>query len=865
MMNAKKIRNDFIKFFQDKDHRFIRSSSVVPFDDQTLLFTNAGMNQFKPIFLGANKADYQRAVNTQKCIRVSGKHNDLEEVGIDVFHHTFFEMLGNWSFGDYYKKDAIKWSWELFTALWGLDKARLWVTVYKDDDEAYNLWLEQTDIKKDRVLRFGDKENFWEMGDTGPCGPCSEIHYYVGEEVEDQDPNGVNNTDEYWELWNLVFIQYDRQGDGTLIDLPEKHIDTGAGLERIVTVLQDKRSNYETDLFQPIIKGIEAITGSKYNKDKVPHHVIADHIRMLSFAIADGAMPSNEGRGYVLRRILRRAARFGRILGKKDPFLYKLVDHVIEVMGESFPELVDKKIHIEKVIESEESSFNSTLERGLIHFEKYISKHNGDIIPGEEAFKLYDTYGFPLDLTQLMAREKGLDVDEIGFHKNMKKQRERAKASGNFKQVPANLSWVVISDREDSTFLGYEQIESQSYICKYAKTDDYNILVLDQTPFYAESGGQIGDTGIIKVGDDNMFVLDCQKNGQEIHHICSGDFNNDILSDPVSCKIDYDRRQRIRKNHTATHLLHTALKKTLGDHVHQAGSLVHPEYLRFDLTHSEKISTDEVLVIENLVNDEIQKNIALDISIKDFDVAKSEGAEALFGEKYGDEVRVISIGDFSMELCGGTHVTRTGDIGLLKVIEESSLAAGVRRIVAVTGPEAISYIQKNANIIHELQGILGTKADEISSRVNHLIDERKELEKKLKHKRNSSTFSANTLMEGAVKINDFNILVSEVESESLDELKGFGDKILNVLGSGVGILGSDNGDKPSVVIVVTDDIIKRGINAGDLAKIIGKEMGGGGGGKPSLATAGGKDSKSYAMAMKKSIDLIKSELKKVED
>ena len=692
-MNAKKIRSDFIKFFQDKDHRFIRSSPVVPFDDQTLLFTNAGMNQFKPIFLGSNKADYHRAVNTQKCIRVSGKHNDLEEVGVDVFHHTFFEMLGNWSFGDYYKKEAIKWSWELFTELWGLDKSRLWVTVYKDDDEAHDIWLQQTDIKKDRVLRFGEKDNFWEMGDTGPCGPCSEIHYYVGEEIEDQDPNGVNNTDEYWELWNLVFIQYDRQGDGELIDLPEKHIDTGAGLERIVTVLQDKKSNYETDLFQPIIKGIETITGSKYLNDKVPHHVISDHIRMLSFAIADGAMPSNEGRGYVLRRILRRASRFGRMLGTKEPFLFKLVDYLIDVMGESFPELVEKKIHIEKVIESEESSFNSTLERGLSHFEKYISKHKGNAIPGEEAFKLYDTYGFPLDLTQLMAREQGLEVDEIGFHDNMKKQRDRAKASGNFKQVSSDLSWVLISDSKDSIFLGYEQLESQSQICKYATTDDYTVLVLDKTPFYAESGGQIGDTGVIKIGDDTLTVMDCQKNGDEIHHICSGSFNNEKLLEPVLCIIDLNRRQRIRKNHTATHLLHAALKKTLGDHIQQAGSLVHPDYLRFDLTHSEKISNDEVSEIENLVNDEIQKNVRLDISIKNFDVAKSEGAEALFGEKYGDKVRVISIGDFSMELCGGTHVNRTGDIGLLKITEESSLAAGVRRMVAVTGPEAINYFQ----------------------------------------------------------------------------------------------------------------------------------------------------------------------------
>ena len=862
-MNAKKIRNDFIKFFQDRDHRFIRSSPVVPIDDQTLLFTNAGMNQFKPIFLGEYKADYQRAVNTQKCIRVSGKHNDLEEVGVDVFHHTFFEMLGNWSFGDYYKKEAIKWSWELFTDLWGLDKSRLWVTVYKDDDEAHDLWLEQTDIKKDRVLRFGDKENFWEMGDTGPCGPCSEIHYYVGEEVDDQDPNGVNNTDEYWELWNLVFIQYDRQGDGTLLDLPEKHIDTGAGLERIVTVLQNKKSNYETDLFQPIITGIENITGTKYNKNKVSHHVIADHIRMLSFAIADGAMPSNEGRGYVLRRILRRASRYGRMLKKKDPFLYKLVDQVIEVMGESFPELVDKKTHIQKVIESEEISFNSTLERGLIHFEKYVN-NNANIISGDEAFKLYDTYGFPLDLTQLMAREHGLEVDETGFHKNMKKQRDRAKAAGNFKQVTEDLSWVVVSDNQNSNFLGYEHIESDSDICKYAVTDNYTILVLDQTPFYAESGGQIGDTGIIISGDDKLNVLDCQKSGEEIHHICSGTFNKERLSEKVTCRVDYKRRQNIRKNHTATHLLHAALKKTLGDHVHQAGSLVHPEYLRFDLTHSEKISNQEILEIENLVNKEIQRNVALDIAIKNFDVAKAEGAEALFGEKYGDEVRVIAIGEFSMELCGGTHVDRTGDIGLLKIIEESSLAAGIRRLVAVTGPEAISYIQTNADIINKLQAILGTKADEISFRVNHLIEERKELEKKLKHKRSKSSINAKTLMEECQKYKDYNILVSNVDFESLDELKGFGDEILNVLGSGIAVLGSDKSDKPIVVIVVTNDIIDKGINAGNLAKIIGNEMGGGGGGKPSLATAGGKDLNTYTLAMKKSIDLIKSELKEVE-
>jgi len=864
-MDAKQVRADFIKFFQDKDHRFIRSSSVLPLDDPTLLFTNAGMNQFKPIFMGTDKPEYPRAVNTQKCIRVSGKHNDLEEVGADLYHHTFFEMLGNWSFGDYYKKEAITWSWELFTELWGLDKSRLWATVYEDDDEAHDLWLQETDIEAERVLRFGKEHNFWEMGDTGPCGPCSEIHYYVGNVIEDQGPSGVNNTDEYWELWNLVFIQYDRQGDGSLIDLPEKHVDTGAGLERIVTVLQNKSSNYDTDLFQPIIKGIEKITGSKYSKDKVSHHVIADHVRMLSFAIGDGAMPANEGPGYVLRRILRRAARFGRLLGKEDPFLYQLVDCVIEIMGDSFPELIDKKSHIEKVIKAEESSFSITLERGLLHFEKYMETHAGDTIPGEEAFKLYDTYGFPLDLTQLMARERGLNVDEEGFHVNMNKQRDRAKASGKFRQVIQDLNWVSLAENDNSSFLGYEVTESTSKVYKYAVTEEHTILVLDQTPFYAEAGGQIGDTGSILIGDNNVTVLDTQKDGTEIYHYCAGSFDFNLLSNVVKCQVDIERRQKIKKNHTATHLLHAALKNILGEHVHQAGSLVHPDYLRFDMTHSEKISAGEVVEIEKIVNEEIQKNIDLDVSIKDFDVARSEGAEALFGEKYGDKVRMITVGEFSKELCGGTHVDRTGDIGLFKIIEESSLAAGIRRLVAVTGSKALSYVQNHANIVHELQFVLGTKADNIKTRVEQLINQKKELEKKLKHKKEKTTeFNPKTILEKGTMVADHNVVTAIVSANSTEELKEMGDVLLNALPSGIGVLGNDDVDKPFAVIVVTNDLIKHGIKAGYLAKIIGNEMGGGGGGKPHLATAGGKNSKLFKGAMKKSINLIKTELKKVK-
>ena len=735
--------------------------------------------------------------------------------------------------------------------------------MYEDDDEAHDLWLQETDIAAESVLRFGKEHNFWEMGDTGPCGPCSEIHYYVGNVIEDQGPSGVNNTDEYWELWNLVFIQYDRQGDGSLIDLPEKHVDTGAGLERIVTVLQNKSSNYDTDLFQPIIKGIEKITGSKYSKDKVSHHVIADHIRMLSFAIADGAMPANEGRGYVLRRILRRAARFGRLLGEKNPFLYQLVDCVIEIMGDSFPELIDKKSHIEKVIKAEESSFSITLERGLLHFEKYMESHAGDTIPGEEAFKLYDTYGFPLDLTQLMARERGLNVDEEGFHINMNKHRDRAKASAKFKQVIQDFNWVSLTDNGNSSFLGYEATKSTSKVLKYALTEEHTILILDQTPFYAEAGGQIGDTGSILIGNNNVTVLDTQMDGTEIYHYCAGSFDFNLLSDVVKCQVDIERRQKIKKNHTATHLLHAALKNILGEHVHQAGSLVHPDYLRFDLTHSEKISADEVVEIEKIVNDEIQKNIDLDVSIKDFDVARSEGAEALFGEKYGDKVRMITIGEFSKELCGGTHVNRTGDIGLFKIIDESSLAAGIRRLVAVTGSKAVTYVQNHANIVHDLQAVLGTKAEDISSRVEQLINQKKELEKKIKRKKQTTTpFNPETILEKGTMVADHNVVTAIVSANSTEELKEMGDVLLNALPSGIGVLGTDTGDKPFAVIVVTKDLIKQGIKAGYLAKIIGNEMDCGGGGKPHLATAGGKNSKSFKAAMKKSINLIKAELNK---
>ena len=856
-MNSQDIRNAFIDFFKSKDHKFVRSSPVVPIDDPTLLFTNAGMNQFKPIFLDQKQADHPRAVNSQKCIRVSGKHNDLEEVGIDTFHHTFFEMLGNWSFGDYYKAEAIEWAWELFTEVWGLDKNRLWATVYHKDDEAFKLWPKVTDIDPSRVLKCGKKDNFWEMGETGPCGPCSEIHYYIGEDPSQQSADGVNVSDEYWELWNLVFIQNNRLADGNLEDLPAKHVDTGAGFERIVSVMQKKYNNYATDLFMPIIEKTETLTGMSYSQNPVPFQVIADHIRMLSFSIADGGMPGNEGRGYVLRRILRRAARFGRNLNQHNPFIYDLVGTVGDVMGEIFPEVVEKQSHIEKVIQAEESAFGDTLDRGLNHFDKVLTNLSGKIISGEEAFKLYDTFGFPLDLTQLMAREKGLSVDESGFNDAMDAQKQRAKAAGKFAAESSDLEWEIVSEGKDSEFKGYETTTADAKIRRYAVQGDDTLVILDQTPFYAESGGQIGDTGTIKGDSVDLSVYDVKKDGDSFIHYCGGSIGSDGAG-PVTCEVDFNRRQNIRKNHTATHLMHKALKTVLGDHVQQAGSLVHPDYLRFDLTHFEKIAPEEIREIEKVVNIQVMINRELSVSVKSFDDAKKEGAVAMFGEKYGDEVRVITVGDFSKELCGGTHVERTGDIGFFKIIEESSLAAGVRRIVAITGPKALEYVQDQSNALASVTSQLNCSTDQLDERVLQLLSQKKSLEKELK-KRNKteSAFNVNALVDEGKSVGSHTVVVQMTEAVSMDELKDLSDALLSGLKSGVGVLGAE-GEKPMLVVVVSPDLVKAGVKAGSLAKEIGAVMGGGGGGKPHMATAGGKDLNGLKSAIEASFDIIKN-------
>ncbi|MFH1851563.1 MAG: alanine--tRNA ligase [Candidatus Neomarinimicrobiota bacterium] len=844
-MNSKTIRQQFISFFSERGHRFVRSAPVVPIDDPTLLFTNAGMNQFKPIFLGQESRAYVRAVNSQKCIRVSGKHNDLEEVGVDTFHHTFFEMLGNWSFGDYYKAEAIRWAWELFTEVWKLDKNRLWVTVFETDDEAFELWASVTDIAPDRILRCGAKDNFWEMGETGPCGPCSEIHYYIGNDPAGQIAGGVNNSDEYWELWNLVFIQNERLADGSLIDLPAKHVDTGAGLERIVAALQGKSSNYETDLFRPIIDRTAALAGVKYADNPIPFRVISDHVRMLSFSIADGAMPSNDGRGYVLRRILRRASRFGRMLNLHEPFLYQLVDTVGEIMGEDFPEVLEKARHIKNVIKAEETSFNETLDRGLNNFEKVVRSLSGTEISGADAFRLYDTFGFPLDLTQLMARERNLTVDEAGFEKEMKQQKSRAKAAGRFRIVDKKINWITISEGKDSEFVGYETTYAMVQIRSWAKEDDHYLIILDRTPFYAESGGQIGDTGNLISNGKYLTIYDVWKEGESFIHQAipnTDDAKIDDFLGRITAVVDKERRDDIRRNHTATHLLHAALKQVLGEHVHQAGSLVAPDHFRFDLTHFEKITTEQLAGVERIVNREIRRNTVLNIAHRSYDDARAAGAEALFGEKYGDEVRVITIGDFSMELCGGTHVERTGDIGFFKITEESALAAGVRRIVALTGAGAVERVQALTDTISKIQARFNSPPGELPERIDQLLDVRKELERELKRlKRDDQRASTGDLTEQGTAVGEHLLVVTRVAAADDEDLKARGDSLLEKLKSGIGLLGAVIDDKPVVVVVVTADLIKAGIKAGDLARVIGKSMGAGGGGKPHLATAGGKD------------------------
>jgi len=842
-MTSKEIREQFFSFFKEKGHKIVPSAPVVPFDDPTLLFTNAGMNQFKDVFLGSGKRDYSRAVDTQKCIRVSGKHNDLEEVGYDTYHHTFFEMLGNWSFGDYYKKETIAWAWELLTDVWKLPKERLWATVYNDDDESYKLWKTETDIDPNHVLRFGEKDNFWEMGETGPCGPSSEIHFNTGNDYN--NPKYVNaGVPECIELWNLVFIQYNKDENGELHDLPMKHIDTGMGFERMCAILQNKKSNYDTDVFSPLIEQIVKLSGMKNDSEenKIPMRVIADHIRTLTFAITDGAVPGNEGRGYVLRRILRRAARYGRKLNLNDPFLYKLVDTLVKTMGDVFPEIKDKKNYVKKIIKAEEESFNKTLDRGIELFKEIVirlEKTNTKEIPGKDVFKLYDTFGFPADLTNIMAQEKGFTIDEKGFNELMEKQKARARKASKDKFAGVNISISDLSTFDlfvdkATEFTGYDELKSEAKVIGHKKEKETDLIILDRSPFYVEAGGQIDDIGKIQMDEKKFDVVDVTKVDNKTVHIVQN-VTEGLISDgkKVTAEIDSTRRWDIMRNHTATHFLHAALRNVLGDHVHQAGSYVGPDHLRFDFTHFAKLAAEEIRDIEELVNDELRRNYVLqhhrDIP---FDKAKKMGALMFFGDKYGDKVNVVQFGDFTLEFCGGTHVKNSSEIGLFKIVSESSIASGVRRIESVTGTGVEKYIGDQLNIVKQ--------HDE---RIEELLDVKKKLEKETAELRLKDKLGQlDHLLALSTEVKGIEIYKGKVVADNMDELKSFGDDMRNRMGRGVGVLVAQIDNKVGIVAVVSDDLIKdEKLSAGKIVGELAKIVGGGGGGRPHLATAGGKD------------------------
>ncbi len=810
MPTGRQVRQQFLDFFKSKQHRIVPSSPVVPFDDPTLLFTNAGMNQFKDVFLGTGSREYSRAADTQKCIRVSGKHNDLEEVGHDTYHHTFFEMLGNWSFGDYYKAEAIEWGWELLTKVWKLPKERLWATVFREDDEAMELWKTKTDINPKHILKFDEKDNFWEMGETGPCGPCSEIHINVSDDYD--NPKFVNaGTPECIEIWNLVFIQYNRDETGKLHELPSKHIDTGMGFERVCAVLQKKSSNYDTDVFMPLINGVAKVSGIKYEKDEdqIAMRVIADHIRTLTFAIADGAVPGNDGRGYVLRRILRRAARYGRKLNLKKPFLFDLVDVLVKTMSDVFPEIKEKKDYVKKIIHAEEENFNATLDRGIELFDevvKELKKKNQKIISGEDVFKLYDTFGFPVDLTNVMAQEKGFSIDEKGFNELMDEQRKRGREASKEKFASVNISlndlnsFELVSDKK-SEFIGYDELKSNSKIIGHKKENGNDLIILNKTPFYVEAGGQIDDLGNLVIDKTPLNVIDVTKVDNNTIHVIENEQNKIIKpGEEVFAEVDEKRRWDIMRNHSATHFLHAAMRKILGTHVHQAGSYVGPDRLRFDFTHFAKLSDTEIKEIESLVNEKLMENIQLQHHRNvPFDEAKKMGALMFFGDKYGDKVNVVQFGDFSMEFCGGTHVKNSSQIGLFKIISESSIASGVRRIEAVTGLGIENYIYSQIDHLKKSE-----------DKIAELIEEKKKLDKEINElKLQSKLGQLDSVIKNPVDVNGIKVYKSKVDAETMDELKSFGDEIRIKIKNGIGVLIStiDN-SKVGIVCVVSDDLIK---------------------------------------------------------
>lgn len=855
-MTSTEIRQSFLDFFQSKQHTIVPSSPVVLPTDPTLLFTNAGMNPFKDIFLGVREPGDKRVANTQKCIRVSGKHNDLEEVGIDTYHHTFFEMLGNWSFGDYYKREAIAWAWELMTEVWKLPKDRLWATVYKDDDEAEALWREVTDIEPKHILRFDEKDNFWEMGETGPCGPCSEIH--IDLTPDGCGPELVNaGSPEVIELWNLVFIQYNRKSDGTLEELPCKHVDTGMGFERVAAVLQGKKSNYDSDVFTPLLDRLRALTGKPYEGDyAVAMRVIADHVRTLSIAIADGVLPSNDGRGYVLRRLLRRAVRYGRKLGFDRPFMGELFPTVEAVMGDVFPELRANRERVLRALQAEEESFATTLDRGMALFDEVVSSLKKDkltLFPGDQAFKLYDTYGFPLDLTALMAGEQRLTVDEEAFAVLMEEQRARARADRKASMHSADREFVQTLHAEGlrSSFDGYHALEKETSVLalltdggrqEILTEGETGEVLLAETPFYAESGGQVGDQGVIRGPQGEFEVWDTQRpmDGMILHigKVVQGRIS---AEDRVGAVVDAKRRAHLQLHHTATHLLNAALRELLSATVRQAGSLVAPDRLRFDFTHYEAISADKLEALEHRVNGWIMQDTPVKTYAMAYKDVPDSGIVAVFDEKYGDEVRVVDIGGYSRELCGGCHVAETGELGFFRIVQETSVAAGIRRIEAVCGWSAYEWTQREHNLVHSLAQRFSAAPDELIKRVDALIEQNKKLEKQLKQQAVAASKDvAADLVNKITAVGEIPVIAEVVEGASMDMLRSLLDSVRPAVKSGVIVLGGAADGKASFVASVSEDWVKRGVHAGKLIGHIAKIAGGGGGGRPDKAQAGGK-------------------------
>lgn len=857
------IRQAFLDFFHSKGHQVVASSSLVPHNDPTLLFTNAGMNQFKDVFLGLDKRNYSRATTAQRCVRAGGKHNDLENVGYTARHHTFFEMLGNFSFGDYFKQDAIKYAWELLTGenWFALPKEKLWVTVYETDDEAFDIWANEVGVPRERIIRIGDNkgapfasDNFWQMGDTGPCGPCTEIFFDHGDHIWGGPPGSPEEDgDRYIEIWNIVFMQFNRQADGTMEPLPKPSVDTGMGLERIAAVLQHVNSNYDIDLFRDLIASVAKVTGATDLTNK-SLRVIADHIRSCAFLVADGVIPSNENRGYVLRRIIRRAIRHGNMLGAKDTFFWKLVAPLIDVMGSAGDELKQQQAQVEQVLKTEEEQFARTLERGLALLDEELSKLKGDTLDGETAFRLYDTYGFPVDLTADVCRERNIKVDEAGFEAAMEEQRRRARESSGF---GADYNAMIRVDGA-SEFKGYDHLELNGKVTALfidgkavdsVSAGQEAVVILDQTPFYAESGGQVGDKGELKGAGFSFAVSDTQKYGQAIGHIGKVASGTLKVGDAVQADVDEARRQRIRLNHSATHLMHAALRQVLGTHVAQKGSLVNDKALRFDFSHFEAMKPEEIRAVEDLVNAQIRRNLAIETNIMDIDAARASGAMALFGEKYDDRVRVLRMGDFSTELCGGTHAARTGDIGLFRITSESGTAAGVRRIEAVTGEGAMAILHAQSDQLDDIAQLLKGDSHNLGDKVRAALERTRQLEKELQQlKEQAAAQESANLSSKAEEINGVKLLVSELTGVEPKMLRTMVDDLKNQLGSTIVVLATVADGKVSLIAGVSKDVTDR-VKAGELVGMVAQQVGGKGGGRPDMAQAGGTDASALPAAL----------------